>query len=134
MKKPSVAAWVVNQLARKHRKDVDLLLDAGYRIREARAACSTGRSAGALRGPTPPAESARCAARRGEESARRARHSSASRGRLRAAGVTDEGRELLARGRFTGDLALQGFDAVAELGVTPALSKRKAPAEPKPDV
>ncbi len=29
LRKPSVSVWTVNQLARRHRKDLDLLLDAG---------------------------------------------------------------------------------------------------------
>src|SRR5204863_2632144 len=42
LRKPSVAAWALNQLARRNRREVDLLLDAGHRLREAQA--------GALRG------------------------------------------------------------------------------------
>ena len=34
-RKPTVAAWALNQLARKQRRDVDLLLDAGHRLRQA---------------------------------------------------------------------------------------------------
>src|SRR5512135_2860648 len=33
LKRPTVAAWTVNQLARRNRKDLDLLLDAGHRLR-----------------------------------------------------------------------------------------------------
>jgi hypothetical protein len=33
LKRPAVAAWVVNQLARRNRKELDLLLDAGHRLR-----------------------------------------------------------------------------------------------------
>ena len=29
LRKPTVAAWALNQLARRNRRDVDLLLDAG---------------------------------------------------------------------------------------------------------
>ena len=137
LKKPSVAAWVVNQLARRHRKDVDLLLDAGHRIRDAQRGVLTGKERSALdegrRRQQKALDALRDAAKelgaKGETLERVART-------LRAAGVTDEGRELLARGRFTTDLALQGFDAVAELGVEPAPSKTKraAPAKPKRDV
>ena len=31
--KPTLPAWVVNQLTRRDRRDVDLLLDAGHRLR-----------------------------------------------------------------------------------------------------
>jgi nucleotide-binding universal stress UspA family protein len=35
LSKPSIAAWTVNQLARRHRRDVDLLLDASHRLIDA---------------------------------------------------------------------------------------------------
>lgn len=126
LKKPSVAAWMANQLARRHRKDVDLLLDAGHRIREAQRGVLTGQERSALdegrRRQQKALDALRDAAKKlgakGETLERVSRT-------LRSAGVTDEGRELLARGRFTGDLALQGFDAVAELGVEPSAPKGK---------
>src|SRR6478752_1021545 len=37
VRKPPLAAWVLNQLARRNRRDVDLLLDSGNRLREAQA-------------------------------------------------------------------------------------------------
>ena len=37
LRKPSVPVWVVNQLARRDRRDIDLLLDASHRIRVAAA-------------------------------------------------------------------------------------------------
>src|SRR6266508_3275581 len=46
LRKPTTAAWAVNQLARKHRRDVDLLLDAGHRLREAQAEVLRTRKAG----------------------------------------------------------------------------------------
>src|SRR3954465_4018305 len=33
LKRPTVAAWAVNQLARRNLKELDLLLDAGHRLR-----------------------------------------------------------------------------------------------------
>ncbi|HZB23653.1 MAG TPA: hypothetical protein VE444_07380 [Gaiellaceae bacterium] len=135
LKKPSVAAWIVNQLARRQRKDVDMLLDAGHRIREAQRGVLTGKERSALdegkRRQQKALDALRDAAKalgaRGETLERVSRT-------LRAAAVTDEGRELLARGRFTTDLALQGFDAVAELGVEPTSrgTKRGTREKPKP--
>src|ERR1700709_2808591 len=40
--KPTVFAWALNQLARHERRDVDLLLDAGHRLREAQAGVLRG--------------------------------------------------------------------------------------------
>src|SRR6266536_1742685 len=42
LRKPSVAAWILNQLARRNRREVDLLLDAGHRLREAQAGALSG--------------------------------------------------------------------------------------------
>src|SRR6266508_46216 len=42
LRKPTVAAWVLNQLARRNRREVDLLLDAGHRLREAQAGALSG--------------------------------------------------------------------------------------------
>src|SRR3954447_1826141 len=41
-RKPPLAAWALNQLSRRHRREVDLLLDAGHRLREAQAAVLRG--------------------------------------------------------------------------------------------
>src|SRR3954469_961827 len=37
LRKPTLFAWTLNQLTRTERRDVDLLLDAGHRLREAQA-------------------------------------------------------------------------------------------------
>ena len=132
LKKPTVSAWIVNQLARRRRKDVDLLLDAGHRIREAQRGVLTGDERSAL-------DEGRRRQQRALDALRDTAKELGASGQtlervsrtLRAAAVTDEGRELLARGRFTSDLALQGFEAVAELGVTPSPSKRTPAAKAK---
>src|SRR4051812_2928004 len=41
-RKPPLAAWALNQLSRRNRREVDLLLDAGHRLREAQAAVLGG--------------------------------------------------------------------------------------------
>lgn len=131
LKKPPVPVWVVNQLARRERRDVDLLLDVGHRVR-------------AAHGEPDPAK-----ARQAFDSARQAEHEALGRltkaaaalleeehgtasqsmldrvaATLRAAAVTEEGRELLARGRLTEELSTTGFELAA--GLTP-----KAPATRK---
>ena len=42
VRKPTVAAWALNRLARDHRRDVDLLLDSGHRMRTAQAGVLRG--------------------------------------------------------------------------------------------
>jgi hypothetical protein len=121
LRKPSVAAWALNQLSRQNRRDVDLLLDAGHRLREAQAGVLGGAEREAF-------DQARKAEREalsrltGEaEKLLRARGSASAATlaqigeSLRAASVSPEGRELLARGRFTQPLETQGFDLVAAL-------------------
>lgn len=134
LKKPSVSAWTVNQLARRRRKDVDLLLDAGHRIREAQRGVLTGKARTEL-------DEGRRRQQRALDALRDAAKGLGATGAtlervsrtLRTAAVTDEGRELLARARFVTDLAPQGFEAVAELGVPRSpTTRRKSPARRKP--
>jgi exonuclease VII small subunit len=131
LRKPTVAAWTINQLARQERRDIDLLLDAGHRLREAHEQVLAGEDPGRL-----------TEARRAERDALNALHKAARRiladtGRseatltrvietLQAAAVSVEGRELLARGRLTGELEATGFDLLAPLaGEAPAKRTRR---------
>ena len=133
-RKPVVAAWALNRLARDHRREIDLLLDSGHRLRTAQA--------GVLRGD----------ARETFEQAQRTERETIARlvraagqllterggaspavleqigASLHAAAVSEHGREALAAGRFTQPLTLDGFDAVA--GLAPPPSKRAAKAKP----
>lgn len=126
LRKPSVAAWALNQLARRERRDVDLLLDAGYRMRQAgvdRDAFEQARAkeADALRKLT------RAAERLGVRGPAVQKLNAA----LRAAAVTEEGRELLALGRFVELPEAQGFEAYEGLKLPKApKGKPKAKAAP----
>jgi hypothetical protein len=135
IRKPNVAAWVLNQLARRERRDVDLLLDAGHRLRQAQAGVLRGaeketfedarrKESDALKRLTKAAERL-LRAERGTASASALTQIAES---LRAAAITEEGRELLARGRFTEPLRATGFDAFAGIDV-PAPKKRRAPKQ-----
>ena len=133
-RKPTTSAWVLNRLARDHRRDIDLLLDSGHRLRQAQA--------GVLRGD----------AREAFEQAQRAEREAVTRlvheaerllagaspavleqvsTSLHAAAVSEHGRELLAAGQFTQPLTLEGFDALA--GLAPPPSKRRAKPKPSRD-
>jgi hypothetical protein len=121
LRKPTVSAWTINQLARRERRDVDLLLDAGHRLLEAQQRLLAGEDPGRLD-----------EARRTERDALAGLHKAARRvlaetgrgsettlaqvmGTLQAAAVSSEGRELLARGRFTGELEAAGFELLVPL-------------------
>jgi len=118
LKKPTVAAWALNQLARRQRRDVDLLLDAGHRLRQAQE----GVVGGADRTTFEQAQKTeRDALRRLTQQASQLLGGASSQvlaqisGTLRAAAVSEEGRELLARGRFTTPLESEGFDVFGAL-------------------
>jgi hypothetical protein len=141
LKKPNVAAWVLNQLARRERRDVDLLLDAGHRLRQAQAGVLRGgekesfedarrKESDALKRLTKAAERLLRDAR-GTASASALTQVNET---LRAAAVTEEGRELLARGRFTQPLRASGFEAYAGIDVPkrPPTRKDKPKPAPKP--
>ena len=133
LKKPSVSAWIVNQLARQRRKDIDLLLDAGHRIREAQRGVLTGSDRADFDEARKRQQRALDALR---DAAKQLGGSGATLDRvsntLRAAAITDGGREQLALGRFTSDLALTGFEAVEQLGVASKPSQRAKKAKQPP--
>jgi hypothetical protein len=121
-RKPTVAAWVLNQLARRNRREVDLLLDAGHRLREAQASALAGGDreafARAQKAQIQMLRRLRGDAERLLEKTRGG--SSASvvdqvEQALRASAVSEAGREALARGRFVEPPRAEGFDVVSQL-------------------
>ena len=133
-RKPTVAAWALNQLARKQRRDVDLLLDAGHRLRQAQEGVVGGDDRAAFEQAQ---KTERDALRRltqhasellGGASAPALAQISST---LRTAAVSEEGRELLARGRFSIPLEAEGFDVFGSLPTPPARAKKRAPAAEK---
>ena len=134
LRKPTVAAWALNRLARDHRRDIDLLLDSGHRLRQAQAGVLRGdaREAFEQAQRTERETIARLVQAAEQLLAERSGASAAVREQiassLHASAVSEQGRELLAAGQFTEPLSLEGFDAVA--GLAPPPSKRAA--KPKP--
>jgi hypothetical protein len=133
-RKPTVAAWALNQLARKQRRDVDLLLDAGHRLRQAQEGVVGGADRAAFEQAQ---KTERDALRRLTQHASELLGGASSQAlsqissTLRNAAVSEEGRELLARGRFTTPLESAGFDVFGSLPAPPARSKKTAPAAEK---
>jgi len=128
LKKPTVAAWALNQLSRRQRRDVDLLLDAGHRLRQAQE----GVVGGADRASFEKAQKTqRDALRRLTQQAAQLLGGASAPVRsqisatLRAAAVSEEGRELLARGRFTVPLEAEGFDVFGALPPSSVARPRK---------
>jgi DNA repair exonuclease SbcCD ATPase subunit len=121
-RKPTVAAWALNQLARRQRRDVDLLLDAGHRLRQAQEGVVGGDDRAAFEQAQ---KSEREALQRLTKLASEllggasAQALSQISGTLRTAAVSEEGRELLARGRFVTPLESEGFDVFGALPARP---------------
>lgn len=133
-RKPSVAAWVLNQLARRERRDVDLLLDAGHRLRRAQAGVLRGEERASFeQARTKELDALKRLAKAAERMLRDTRGSASAstlaqvNEALRTAAVTEEGRELLARGRFTEPPQASGFDAFAGIEVPKRARKRRPP-------
>ena len=134
LKKPTVPAWTVNQLARTREVDVRRLLRAGEQLEQAQKRAVEGGDQQAF-------ERARDAER---DALRRLRSQAADLLRagghpandstlervgstLRAGSATEEGRAVLRAGRLSEELEPQGFGAL--IGVKPAASRtrKKAP-------
>lgn len=137
LRKPTLSAWTINQLARQERRDIDLLLDAGHRLREAQQGLLAGEDRTSLdearRTQRDALASLRQAARRILGEAGRGGNEAVldrTMGTLQAAAVLSEGRELLARGRLTGDLEATGFELLAPFAEE--VSSKQESAKPRP--
>lgn len=133
--KPTTAAWIVNQLAREKRRDVDRLLAAGERLREAQRAAVAGEGTSRFDESRGEENESRRALVEAAETLLAERNQKASPAvldqvdkTLRAAAVLDEGRELLAAGRLVRELEAGGFELLA--GVEPSKSKRAGAERP----
>lgn len=106
LRKPVLAAWVVNQLAREHPRDVDLLLDAGHRLLEdQRSSAARERQREALAALLAAAREL-LGSRASEQTMRTVAET------LRTASMTEDGRALLALGRMTQPLTTTGWELV----------------------
>ena len=129
LRKPTVAVWLVNQLAREREIDVKRLLKAGEALGKAQA---SAKGFGEARHNEQEALGRLASAAReagvGPQAADRAVQS------LRAASLTEEGRDLLKRGRLTEELEPPGFDALVGIPTPPRKPKRKAPVRKNPQL
>jgi hypothetical protein len=144
LRKPSLPAWVVNQLARQRELDMQRLLKAGQQLAGAQIEAIRAQGGDAF------LEARRDEQRALDALAARAREILADAGRgaaaldrilatLRAGSLTEDGRALLKSGRLTEELEPPGFEALAGLDIaaTPArpaaapdsTSKRKLAGE-----
>jgi hypothetical protein len=132
--KPSIAAWAVNQLARREPEAVRSLLNVAARLRSAQERSLKGeRAADELRAAQAEEREIIRRLTRGaeallQESGRPASGTTLERvsSLLRAAAVDEPGRTTLREGRLTGDVEVSGFDAFAGLELPAKGRGRKA--------
>jgi hypothetical protein len=139
LKKPSVAAWAVNQVARRREVDLQRLLRAGEALEAAQKEVVQG-------GDHRPFERARTDER---DAVRRLRSAAAEllRGAghpasaqtlervaktLHAGAATDEGRRALREGRLSEELEPQGFEALAAVAGSARKRGKRAEKERGP--
>lgn len=127
LKKPSVSAWVVNQLARTDERDVQRMIKAGEALEKAQSDAISGAASGGFEA----ARAEEAAAVRLLRTAAKQVLSSASpaildrvTNTLRAAAATKGGRELIKQGRLAEDLEASGFEALSGVAVPQPVAKR----------
>jgi hypothetical protein len=128
LRKPSVAAWAVNQLVRTQHRAVVRLFEAGQALREAQADVLAGRGEGrALRAAAErerEAVDALCSAARGLLTSQGHELSAAVIERvaetLHAAALDDDAQLLVRGGRLERELRHVGFGPLAAAGIAPA--------------
>jgi hypothetical protein len=132
LRKPSVPAWVVNQLARQRELDMQRLVKAGEQLAGAQVEAIRAQKGDAF------VEARRDEQRALEALASGAREILTDAGRgaaaldrvlatLRAGSLTEDGRALLKSGRLTEELEPPGFEALAGLDLP------TRPPRPRPD-
>jgi hypothetical protein len=137
LRKPSVSAWTINQLARRRPQELRGLVKAGEGLRKAQRAAVGGRGPEALR------DASRSHRDRLDELTTAARHDLGAEGAtlqrvaqtLRAASVDKEASKALLAGTLTGDIEQSGFGPVLSAVPARALRARPRPkpkAKPKP--
>jgi hypothetical protein len=138
LRKPSAAAWLVNQLARTQRKDAQRLIDAGEQLQDAQQRVLAGKSsAGELaRASVEQSEAIRGLMAKAPGVLDRNGHSPSSatlekaEQTLRAVPLDERAREEFAAGRLTREHSATGF-GLLDLGEAAAATP-PAPAKPKP--
>ncbi len=133
LRKPSAAAWAVNQVARRHPDAVDALITAARAVHDAQAAAVQGRDAGGLRTATDAWRSQirSLAAEVAKDAGEQYRDDAA--GTFEAASTSDEWAAVLKAGRLMTTLSPSGFglqDMPDPVLTRPAIedAPREAPA------
>lgn len=139
LRKPSVAVWTVNQLARRHPAEIEQLVGSGERLRDAQAKALRGASADEVREATAAERtSLRKVTRLAEEVlAEEGRSASAATleriaSTLRAAAVEPDAASLLTAGRLPDEVESSGFAALAAMAPAPSTRRRATAKRAEP--
>jgi hypothetical protein len=124
--KPTIAAWAINQLARRERAGIDALLEAGTKLLDAQRASLEGRGREELDQARVLVDESVAALVVSASRLLEGRASDATlariEGTLRVAPLSPEGRERLSRGTFTAEMQSTGWDLLE--GLAAALPAR----------
>jgi hypothetical protein len=139
LRRPTVAAWAVNQLVRRRPRDIDDLLEAGASLRRAQRKVLSGiRSADFREASERRRRLVTGLVRMAEEILRESGRASAGAGEavrstLEAASLDDQSGEMIRAGRLSKELPPpSSFGAVEGLGLVPAPTEEPpAPAKPR---
>ena len=139
LRKPSVAVWTVNQLARRHPGEIAELLESGERLRDAQAKALRGTAADTVREATGTERASlrkltKLAEALLEDEGRPASPATLERiaSTLRAAAVEPGAAPLLAAGRLPDEVESSGFAALAAMAPPPSSKRGAAPKREKP--
>jgi hypothetical protein len=133
LRKPSVSAWVIDQLARRHPQEMKALVKAGDDLRKAQRGAVSGRDPEQLR------EATRSHRDRLDDLTSLARHELDAGGQtlqrvaqtLRAASIDKQASKALLAGTLATDVEQAGFGPLLSEVPLPA-GRRPRPAKPKP--
>jgi hypothetical protein len=133
LRKPTVSAWMINQLARRHPQEMKALVKAGDDLRKAQRGAVSGRDAEQLR------EATRSHRDRLDDLTSFARHELDAGGQtlqrvaqtLRAASIDKQASKALLAGTLATDVEQAGFGPLLSEVPLPA-GRRPRPAKPKP--
>jgi hypothetical protein len=130
LKKPSVSAWAVNQLARAHQVEIRRLIKAGESLQAAQRGALSGQAADFSRAKEEESEAIRRLGRALTELAPGATSATLERAvnSLRAGAATEAGRLLIKQGRLTEDLAPSGFESLGAVTATDQLHSSRKPS------
>jgi hypothetical protein len=133
LRKPTVSAWMINQLARRHPQEMKALVKAGDDLRKAQRGAVSGRDPEQLR------EATRTHRDRLDDLTSFARHELDAGGQtlqrvaqtLRAASIDKQASKALLAGTLATDVEQAGFGPLLSEVPLPA-GRRPRPAKPKP--